>query len=55
MEGALRLRGDSEEVGFHEKFWVKIRYKYKQETHAEWREKKEGVVGDAKVDKANTK
>ena len=53
--GVLQLRGDSEEVGFRERFWVKIQYKYKQEVHAEGRKKKEGVVGDAKIDEANTK
>ena len=52
--GALRLHGDSGEVGFRERFLVKIRYKYKQEAHAEWRKKKEGIVGDAKIDEANT-
>jgi len=52
--GALQLRGDSEEVGFRERFWVKIQHKYKQEAHAE-EKKKEGLVGDTKIDEAATK
>lgn len=39
--GGLQLRGDSEEVGFRERFWVKIQNKYKQEAHAEERKKKD--------------
>ena len=53
--GALQLRGDSEKVGFRERFWVKIQYKYKQEAHAEEKKKKEGAVGDARIDEAATK
>lgn len=53
--GALQLRGDSEEVGFRERFWVKIQYKYKQEAHAEEQQKKGGIVGDTKIDEAATK
>lgn len=53
--GALQLRGDSEEVGFRERFWVKIQHKYKQEAHAEGKKKKEGVVGDTKIDETSTK
>lgn len=53
--GTLQLRGDSEEVGFRERFWVKIQYKYKQEVHAEEKKKKEGVLGDTKIDEAATK
>ncbi|KAF9786204.1 FRG1-like family-domain-containing protein, partial [Thelephora terrestris] len=53
--GALQLRGDSEEVGFRERFWVKIQHKYKQEVNAEEKKKKEGAVGDAKIDEAATK
>ena len=29
--GAMTLRGDSETVGFKERFWVKIQSKYKKE------------------------
>jgi len=53
--GALQLRGDSEEVGFRERFRVKIQHKYKQEAHAEGKKKKEGVMGDTIVDEAATK
>jgi protein FRG1 len=52
--GALQLRGDSEEVGFRERFWVKIQHKYKQEAHDE-KKKKEGVSSDGKIDEASTK
>ena len=52
--GTLQLRGDSEEVGFRERFWVKIQHKYKEEVHAE-EEKKKGVIGDTKIDEAATK
>ena len=53
--GTLQLRGDSEEVGFRERFWVKIQHKYKQEAHAEEKKKKEGVMGDSNVDEAAAK
>ena len=52
--GALQLRGDSEEVGFAERFWVKIQNKYKQEAHAE-EKKKEGVTGPPKIDEVSSK
>ncbi|KAL1693364.1 FRG1-like family-domain-containing protein [Schizophyllum commune] len=41
--GGIQLRGDSEEVGFNERFWVKIQNKYKQEAHAEERKKKDAA------------
>ncbi|GLB34813.1 putative FRG1-like domain containing protein [Lyophyllum shimeji] len=41
--GALQLRGDSDEVGFRERFWVQIQSKYKKEANEE-EKKKEGVV-----------
>lgn len=53
--GTLQLRGDSEEVGFRERFWVKIQHKFKQEAHTEEKKKKEGLMGDAKIDEAATK
>ena len=53
--GQLSLRGDSEEVGFRERFWVKIQNKYKEEAHAEERKRKEGMSMDSKVDEASTK
>jgi protein FRG1 len=52
--GALQLRGDSEEVGFAERFWVKIQNKYKQEAHAE-EKKKEGATGPPKIDEVSSK
>ncbi|OBZ75912.1 Protein FRG1 [Grifola frondosa] len=51
--GSLALRGDSEEVGFRERFWVKIQSKYKKEAHEE-EKRKEGVVDDSNIDEANT-
>ena len=53
--GALQLRGDSEEVGFRERFWVKVQHKYKQEAHDEEKKKKGGLIGDTKIDEAATK
>ncbi|EMD38562.1 hypothetical protein CERSUDRAFT_82837 [Gelatoporia subvermispora B] len=52
--GQLALRGDSEEVGFRERFWVKIQSKYKREAHEEEKKRKEGMVDDSKVDEAST-
>ena len=49
------MRGDSEEVGFGERFWVKIQSKYKKEAHAEERKRKEGMSMDSNVDEASTK
>lgn len=51
--GQLALRGDSEEVGFRERFWVKIQSKYKKEAHAEEKKRKEGMSLDANVDEAS--
>lgn len=53
--GAIALRGDSEEVGFRERFWVKIQNKYKKEAHDEERKRKEGMSTDANIDEASTK
>ncbi|CAL1704710.1 unnamed protein product [Somion occarium] len=52
--GAIALRGDSEEVGFRERFWVKIQNKYKKEAHDEERKRKEGMSTDANIDEAST-
>lgn len=52
--GAIQLRGDSEEVGFRERFWVKIQSKYKKEANEE-EKKKEGVSGPLKIDETGTK
>lgn len=53
--GTMALRGDSEEVGFKERFWVKIQYKYKKEAHEEEKKRKEGMSADANIDEAATK
>jgi len=53
--GALQLRGDSEEVGFPERFWVKIQNKYKQEANAEERKKKDGLLAPATIDEKESK
>ncbi|KAI0293072.1 FRG1-like family-domain-containing protein [Russula brevipes] len=41
--GQLALRGDSDNVGFQERFYVKIQNKYKQEAHEEERKKGGGM------------
>ena len=53
--GTLQLRGDSEEVGFAERFWVKIQHKYKKEAHEEEKKKKDGEAGPPKIDEASSK
>lgn len=53
--GTLQLRGDSEEVGFAERFWVKIQNKYKKEANDEEKKRKEGISAPPKVDEAGTK
>jgi protein FRG1 len=54
--GQLSLRGDSEEVGFGERFWVKIQNKYKKEAHEEERKKKmEGHIIEPDIDEASNK
>lgn len=53
--GQLALRGDSEEVGFGERFWVKIQSKYKKEAHAEEKKRKDGMVDMSTVDEAGAK
>ncbi|KAF8077836.1 FRG1-like family-domain-containing protein [Lyophyllum atratum] len=51
--GALQLRGDSDEVGFRERFWVKIQSKYKKEANEE-EKKKEGVSDTPKINETAT-
>ncbi|KAI9508306.1 FRG1-like family-domain-containing protein [Russula earlei] len=51
--GQLALRGDSDNVGFQERFYVKIQNKYKQEAHEEER-KKGGVLDGPSMDEAAT-
>jgi protein FRG1 len=52
--GSLQLRGDSDEVGFRERFWVKIQNKYKKEAHEEERKRKE-VTTSPRIDESSTK
>ncbi|KIK57682.1 hypothetical protein GYMLUDRAFT_75294 [Collybiopsis luxurians FD-317 M1] len=52
--GSLQLRADSEEVGFRERFWLKIQNKYKQEANEEEKKKKEGMIGTPKIDEVGT-
>lgn len=52
--GSRALRGDAEEVGFNERFWVKVQSKYKREAGEEERKKKEGER-KVKIDEAGTK
>lgn len=53
--GTLQLRGDSEEVGFGERFWVKIQNKYKREANEEEKQKTEGIALPPKIDEASSK
>ncbi|KAF8163474.1 FRG1-like family-domain-containing protein [Crassisporium funariophilum] len=52
--GILQLRGDSDEVGFAERFWVKVQFKYKKEANEEEKKRKDGAVGPPKIDEANS-
>jgi protein FRG1 len=52
--GSLQLRGDSEEVGFRERFWLKIQSKYKKEAHEE-KKKREAGSELTVVDETSTK
>jgi len=52
--GSLSLRGDSEEVGFRERFYVKIQNKYKKEANAEEKKRKEGLAPAGTIDEAGT-
>ncbi|KAI0256973.1 FRG1-like family-domain-containing protein [Lactifluus subvellereus] len=51
--GQLALRGDSDAVGFQERFYVKIQNKYKQEAHEEER-KKGGALDLPSTDEKST-
>jgi protein FRG1 len=54
--GSLSLRGDSDEVGFAERFYVKVQHKYKKEAHEEERKKKmEASVAEPSIDEASSK
>ncbi|KAF9013988.1 FRG1-like family-domain-containing protein [Cyathus striatus] len=50
--GALQLRGDSEEVGFRERFWVKVQYKFKKEANEE--DKKKDVTSPLDIDETSS-
>lgn len=52
--GALQLRGDSEEVGFRERFWIKVQSKYKKEVHEE-KKKRETGSETTIIDETSTK
>jgi len=54
--GAIVLRGDSEEVGFRERFWIKVQYKYKKEANEEEKQKnlRDGVSDAIRIDEAGT-
>ncbi|KAG2349732.1 hypothetical protein BDR05DRAFT_972692 [Suillus weaverae] len=52
--GSLELRGDSEEVGFRERFWLKIQSKYKKEAHEE-KKKREAGSELTVIDETSTK
>ncbi|KAF7363556.1 Protein FRG1 [Mycena sanguinolenta] len=52
--GAVVLRGDSEEVGFRERFWIKIQYKYKKEADEEEKQKKDGLAEPTRIDEVST-
>lgn len=53
--GTLQLRGDSEEVGFAERFWVKVQNKYKREANEEEKKKTDGLHDATKIDETSTK
>ncbi|KAJ4487825.1 FRG1-like family-domain-containing protein [Lentinula aciculospora] len=52
--GSLQLRADSDEVGFKERFWLKIQSKYQKEANEEKKKRKEGVTGPPKIDESAT-
>ncbi|KAJ7632747.1 FRG1-like family-domain-containing protein [Roridomyces roridus] len=52
--GAMELRGDSEEVGFRERFWIKVQYKYKKEANEEEKQKKDGLSDPVRIDETGT-
>ncbi|KAJ7685323.1 FRG1-like family-domain-containing protein [Mycena polygramma] len=52
--GAITLRGDSDEVGFRERFWIKVQYKYKKEANEEEKQKKDGLGDPTRIDETGT-
>lgn len=53
--GALSLRADADNIGFHEKWWVKVQYAYKKKAGEEERKRKEVTEGMSRIDEAGTK
>lgn len=52
--GSLQLRADSEDVGFAERFWVKIQYKYQKEANEEEKKRKDGQTGLPKINETSS-
>ncbi|KIK08198.1 hypothetical protein K443DRAFT_672688 [Laccaria amethystina LaAM-08-1] len=52
--GSLQLRADSEDVGFAERFWVKIQYKYQKEANEEEMKRKDGLTGLPKINETSS-
>ncbi|KAE9409558.1 hypothetical protein BT96DRAFT_1012535 [Gymnopus androsaceus JB14] len=52
--GSLQLRADSDEVGFRERFWVKVQHKYKKEANEEEKKKEGAMDGPTKIDETGT-
>ncbi|KAJ7709774.1 FRG1-like family-domain-containing protein [Mycena rosella] len=52
--GSMELRGDSDEVGFRERFWIKVQYKYKKEANEEEKQKKDGLSDPLRIDETGT-
>jgi len=50
----MELRGDSDEVGFRERFWIKVQYKYKNEANEEEKKKKDGLSDPMRIDETGT-
>lgn len=53
--GQLQLRGDSDNAGFNERFFVKVQSKYKREAHEEEKKKKNELMVQPSADEAGTK
>ena len=53
--GSLQLRADSEDVGFAERFWVKIQYKYQKEANEEEKKRKDGQTGLPRINETSSK
>ncbi|KAJ6623514.1 FRG1-like family-domain-containing protein [Mycena sp. CBHHK59/15] len=52
--GSMELRGDSDEVGFRERFWIKVQYKYQKEANEEEKQKKDGLSDPVRIDEIGT-